>query len=78
MCCGRTEDEFEQRAAAIGREPAELRENGVCGLSGEVADAVGRWRDEGVERMYLQVLDIDDTGHLELLAGEALAGLQRS
>ena len=43
LCAGRTEAEFERRAKAIGREPAELRENGAAGLVDEVAATVRRW-----------------------------------
>ena len=37
LCCGRTEEEIARRAAAIGREVAELRENGLAGTPAEVA-----------------------------------------
>ena len=37
LCCGADDGEFERRAAAIGREPEELRENGAAGTVDEVA-----------------------------------------
>src|SRR5262245_24103082 len=37
VCCGADEAEFRRRAAAIGREPEELREHGAAGLVPEVA-----------------------------------------
>ena len=70
-CIGRDQAEFERRAAAIGREPGELREVGIAGLPGQARAAVGRFQDAGVERLYLQLLDLDDLEHLELVA-EAL------
>ena len=68
LCCGEDEAEFEHRAAAIGREPAELRENGACGLVDEVIEVLQRWREAGADRIYLQVLDLADLDHLELVA----------
>ena len=70
ICCGADEGEFERRAAAIGREPAELRQNGAAGTVDEVIATLTRWRDAGAERMYLQVLDLSDLDHLELVAAE--------
>jgi alkanesulfonate monooxygenase SsuD/methylene tetrahydromethanopterin reductase-like flavin-dependent oxidoreductase (luciferase family) len=71
ICCGKDEAEFARRAAAIGREPAELRENGAAGTVDEVVATLTRWRDAGAQRMYLQVLDLSDLEHLELIAAEA-------
>jgi alkanesulfonate monooxygenase len=71
LCAGRTEAEFERRAKAIGREPAELRENGAAGLVEEVAATARRWAaDTGITRLYLQVLDLHDLEHLQLVAEE--------
>jgi F420-dependent oxidoreductase-like protein len=72
LCCGKTEDEIAKRAASIGREVAELRENGVAGTPAEVLDKIGQYADNGVERFYLQVLDIHDLDHLRLVAEEVL------
>jgi len=70
VCCGRDEAEVARRAAAIGREPAELRTNGAAGTVDEVAATLRRWADAGAERIYLQVLDLDDLDHLDLIATE--------
>jgi hypothetical protein len=70
ICCGKDEAEVQRRAAAIGREPAELREHGAAGTPDEVVATLSRWRDTGAERMYLQVLDLSDLDHLELVAAE--------
>jgi alkanesulfonate monooxygenase SsuD/methylene tetrahydromethanopterin reductase-like flavin-dependent oxidoreductase (luciferase family) len=69
-CCGSDEAEVSRRAAAIGRESAELRTNGAAGTVSEVIDTLGKWRDIGVERVYLQILDLADLDHLELIARE--------
>jgi F420-dependent oxidoreductase-like protein len=71
VCAGEDEAELRRRAAAIGREPAELRENGVAGTPEEVRAALGRWREAGADRLCLQVLDLDDLEHLDLIAAIA-------
>jgi len=71
VCIGRDEAEFQRRAAAIGREPAELREHAMAGLPGEARATMDRFGEVGVSRVYLQFLDVDDLDHLDL-AIEAL------
>lgn len=70
LAVGRDEAEFARRAAAIGREPAELREHGVAGTVAEAVDRLAQVEADGVERVYLQVLDLHDLDHLELVARE--------
>jgi F420-dependent oxidoreductase-like protein len=69
VCCGRTETEVARRAAAIGRDPAELRKNGLAGSPDDVAAKISEFAGVGATRMYLQILDLSDLDHLELLAG---------
>ena len=71
-CCGRDEAEVARRAAIIGREVAELRTNGAAGTPAEVAAKVATYRDAGATRMYLQILDVEDLDHLELIAAEVM------
>jgi F420-dependent oxidoreductase-like protein len=66
--------ECERRAAATGRELNELRESGAAGLVSEVADRLASYAAIGVSRVYLQLLDITDTDHVELI-GRDLAPL---
>ncbi|MEU8155623.1 LLM class F420-dependent oxidoreductase [Micromonospora sp. NPDC048986] len=75
LCCGRDDAEVARRAAAIGRDPDELRANGLAGTPAEVLDTIGRYAEIGSERLYLQVLDLSDLEHLELVAGEVMAKL---
>ncbi|HSJ90484.1 MAG TPA: LLM class F420-dependent oxidoreductase [Ilumatobacter sp.] len=75
VCAGADEAEVTRRAAAIGREPDELRENGVAGTPDEVAATLHRWAEAGAERIYLQVLDLSDLDHLDLIADTATNGL---
>jgi F420-dependent oxidoreductase-like protein len=70
LAVGKDEAEFTRRAAAIGREPAELREHGVAGTVPEALDRLAQLREWGADRVYLQVLDLADLDHLELVAAE--------
>lgn len=69
-CVGADEAEVTRRAAAIGREPAELRENGVAGTPAEAAARIREVQAVGAERVYLQILDLHDLDHLDLIARE--------
>jgi F420-dependent oxidoreductase-like protein len=75
LCCGRNDAEVTRRAAAIGRDPDELRANGLAGTPDEVLDTIGRYAKIGSQRLYLQVLDLGDLDHLDLVASEVLANL---
>ncbi|HSL56863.1 MAG TPA: LLM class F420-dependent oxidoreductase [Acidimicrobiales bacterium] len=72
LCCGADEAEVARRAAAIGRQPDELRANGAAGTPDEVLATLGRWADAGASRVYLQVLDLSDLDHLGLVAADVL------
>jgi alkanesulfonate monooxygenase SsuD/methylene tetrahydromethanopterin reductase-like flavin-dependent oxidoreductase (luciferase family) len=72
LCCGRNDAEIARRADAIGRDVDELRENGLTGTPAEVLDKLGRFAVEGVDRFYLQVLDITDLDQLRLVADEVM------
>ncbi|WP_067482582.1 LLM class F420-dependent oxidoreductase [Actinomadura hibisca] len=75
VCCGRDEAEIKRRADAIGRDVAELRENGLAGTPAELVDKIGKFAELGADCLYLQVLDLHDLGHLELLAAEVQSKL---
>ena len=72
VCCGRDTAELERRAAAIGRPLADLRADAVAGTPAEVIDRIGQFGEIGADSVYLQVLDLDDIDHLELIAAEVL------
>ncbi|WP_199430225.1 LLM class F420-dependent oxidoreductase [Qaidamihabitans albus] len=77
VAIGRDEPELARRAAAIGRDVAELRENGIAGTPAEAVDKIGRWREKtGISRLYLQVLDLADLDHLDLIAAEVAPHLR--
>jgi F420-dependent oxidoreductase-like protein len=70
LCVGRDEAELARRAAVIGRDVADLREDALAGGPAEVVDRIGQLAAGGVTRLYLQVLDLNDLDHLELVAAE--------
>jgi alkanesulfonate monooxygenase len=72
VCCGRDEAELARRAEAIGRQVDELRQSSLAGTPAEVVDKLGKFAAAGAARAYLQVLDLHDLGHLELLAAEVM------
>ena len=75
VCCGETEADVERRAARIGRAPDELRANGAAGTPVEVVEKIRTYEAAGAQTVYLQVLDLDDLEHLQLLGGEVLWGV---
>lgn len=72
LCCGRTDAELRRRAAVLGREVEEMRVNGLCGTPGEIVDKIGRFAEIGASRLHLQVLDLTDLDHLDLVAAEVI------
>jgi F420-dependent oxidoreductase-like protein len=68
VCCGADDAEVERRAAAIGRDSGELRQNGAAGTPDEVAATLRAWAAAGAERIYLQMMDLADLDHLDLVA----------
>jgi len=72
VCCGKDEAELARRAAAIGRDLSDLRSNGLAGSPSEIVDKLGAFADAGATTAYLQVLDLADLDHLDLLASEVL------
>ncbi len=68
VCVGETDADVERRAAVIGRGVDDLRTNGIAGTVEQAAEKLAALEAEGVTRVYLQVLDLDDLAHLEVLA----------
>jgi len=72
VCCGESEEELALRAGAIGRSLDELRRNGAAGRPNEVIQKLADFAEAGAQRVYLQVLDLDDLEHIHLLAERVL------
>jgi F420-dependent oxidoreductase-like protein len=76
LCAGRDEAEVARRAAAIGRDLDELRgDSPLVGTPAEIVDKLGPFAEIGVQRVYLQTLDMSDLEHLELFATEVVRQL---
>jgi F420-dependent oxidoreductase-like protein len=72
VCAGRDDAEVARRAEAIGRTAEDLRAHALAGTVQEVVDTIGRYAALGSQRIYLQVLDLADLDHLQLLADEVM------
>jgi alkanesulfonate monooxygenase SsuD/methylene tetrahydromethanopterin reductase-like flavin-dependent oxidoreductase (luciferase family) len=72
VCCARGAAGLAHRAEAIGHRLDELRHIGLAGSPAEIADKLGRFAGAGATRIYLQVLDLHDLDHLELIAAEIM------
>jgi alkanesulfonate monooxygenase SsuD/methylene tetrahydromethanopterin reductase-like flavin-dependent oxidoreductase (luciferase family) len=70
VVCGRDDAEVRPRAAAIGRG-TEPEPRSVVSSLDALADQLRPFVDAGAARLYLQVLDLTDLAHLEVLAGLA-------
>jgi F420-dependent oxidoreductase-like protein len=69
VCAGRDDGEVSRRATTIGREVDELyTSTPLVGTPGQIVDKLGAFGEAGVQRVYLQVLDMADLDHLELFA----------
>lgn len=76
VCAGRDEAQIARRAATIGREVGELRSNSpVVGTPAQIADQLGPIRETGVQRVYLQLLDMSDLDHVDFFASEVIPQL---
>jgi len=64
VACGRTEAEARKRAEVIGREPP------LFGSPAQVVDQIGRFAELGATRMFLQILDLSDLDHLDVIASD--------
>ncbi|MDJ0380183.1 LLM class F420-dependent oxidoreductase [Streptomyces sp. G-G2] len=74
-CVGRDDAEVARRAAVIGRDVDELKANGLAGTPAEVVERIAAFEAVGSSRIYLQMLDLDDLDHLELISSQVLPQL---
>jgi F420-dependent oxidoreductase-like protein len=70
-CVGRDDAEVARRAEALGQKVDELNPFDLTGTVAQVVDQLGTWQERtGLSRFYLQILDLADLDHLELIAAE--------
>ena len=72
LCAGGSEAEVKRRAEAIGRAPDELRTNGAAGTVDEVVATLAAYAEAGIQRMYLQVLDLGDLDHVSMVGSDVI------
>jgi len=75
IVCGTNDAEIARRAKAIGRDVAELKVNGLCGTPDEIVGQLAKWGATGAQAAYLQILDLDDLKHLDLIGAEVLPNI---
>ncbi len=77
LCAGRDDAEIARRAGAIGREVDEMRGNSpTVGTPAEIVDKLAPFVAAGVERIYLQVLDMSDLDHIAFFSTEVIPQLR--
>jgi alkanesulfonate monooxygenase SsuD/methylene tetrahydromethanopterin reductase-like flavin-dependent oxidoreductase (luciferase family) len=76
VCVGKDDAEVARRAEAIGRTAGQWRPSDVGGTPAQVVDVLGRFAEAGAQRVYLQVLDLADLDHLDLIAAEVAPQLR--
>ena len=69
---GKDDAEVKQRADAIGRDVDDLKANSIAGTPAEVVDRLGQFAAVGSQRQYVQILDLKDLAHLDLIAEQVL------
>ncbi|MEV8371782.1 LLM class F420-dependent oxidoreductase [Kribbella sp. NPDC056861] len=69
---GKDAAEVQRRATAAGWTLDELQQHGVGGTPGEVVAHLKRFADVGTQSFYLQIMDLTDLDHLDLIASEVL------
>jgi len=73
---GASDAEIARRAERIGRTLEEVRDGtNIVGGPDEIAERMDRYRSFGIERVYFQLLDLQDVDHVEYLGAEVLPRL---
>ncbi|MBS1696189.1 MAG: LLM class F420-dependent oxidoreductase [Actinobacteria bacterium] len=76
VCAGRDDAEVRRRADNIGQTVDALREaSPTVGTPDEIVERLAPFVEAGVQRIYLQLLDMSDLEHLELIASEVVPHL---
>ncbi len=75
---GANDVEVGRRAARLGRTVDQVRDGvNIVGGPAEIAERMARYADHGIDRVYLQLLDLQDVDHVEYLGTEVLPQLPR-
>lgn len=66
---------YARRLEAIHADPATFADVNVAGTPEQAVEKLRRLRDLGADRVYLQLVDVRDLDHVELIAAEVLPHL---
>lgn len=69
-CVATSDADLARRADAIGVPAETLKARGAAGTPEEVAAKLREFADAGASRLYLQLIDMTDLDHLDLIASE--------
>jgi F420-dependent oxidoreductase-like protein len=72
VACGRTDAELKRRTDAIG--PAAAR--ALTGTPDALVEQLGRFGEAGATRAFLQILDVHDLDHLDVIASDVAPQLR--
>ncbi|MDQ1743196.1 MAG: hypothetical protein QOE23_1535 [Pseudonocardiales bacterium] len=77
VCVGRTAAELHTRSTSLGLSLDELHADsaGITGTVDEAVDRIREYRDAGVDRLYLEFLDLTDLDLLAVIGYEVLPRL---
>jgi F420-dependent oxidoreductase-like protein len=73
---GEDDARLRARASAAGVDLDELATQGLAGSPARVVDRIGEYAAIGAQRFYLQILDLSDLDHLELIASRVAPQLR--
>jgi F420-dependent oxidoreductase-like protein len=76
VCCGRRADEVDRRVSRTGMARDAVDALGVAGHPDAIVERVQEFAAAGARRVYLDLVDLSDLDHLDLLAGEVLGPLR--
>lgn len=72
VCCGRTDREVARRLEITGQDRDAFNRVNIAGSPQYAIERIKAFGDLGAQRMYLQLLDMDDIDHAELIASSVL------
>ncbi|MEV6932406.1 LLM class F420-dependent oxidoreductase [Dactylosporangium sp. NPDC051485] len=70
IVCGRDDAEVRRRAEAVGLDPEKPQDGQLYGTPERIAEQLRDFGKAGASRAFLQLLDMRDLEHLELIAAE--------
>jgi F420-dependent oxidoreductase-like protein len=69
---GKDDAEVRRRLEMHGDNAEWMKANALVGTPAEVVDKLGRYAEAGADRAYLQIMDLADLDHLDLIAADIL------